>query len=139
MQSANEELILGVVDAINARDAERFLTWITEDFEWSTPVPNLEPVTYRGAEGARQYFRDLKHWQSVHARLSAIHDLGERALVLGELNWHGYRSSLDVKGPLASIFYFREGRIARMHTYRNEAHARAVFSQGAAAHMAPAR
>ena len=119
MASANVELVRQAVEAVNERNEQRLIELVVTDFEWITPVPSIAPKLYRGAGGVREFFADASPWEKIEGRIEQRRDLGDRALLLGELAWHGHGESLDVTGPLASVVHFADGKIKRIHTYRD--------------------
>ncbi len=72
-----------------------------------------------GRRGVHLFFEDARTRARIEARVEEPHDLGDRALVLGELKWRARTGgSLDMTGPLCSVVHFEGGRITRIHTYR---------------------
>ena len=118
MDSTNVELVGQVVEAINQRNPDRLAALVADEFEWVTYVATVEVATYRGDAGIRQFFEDSKSWASIEARVDEVRDLGDRAQVVGELTWRARGGALTVRGPLASVVYFEDGRVKRIRTYR---------------------
>jgi ketosteroid isomerase-like protein len=118
MAPTNVELVGQVVAAVNERNAAALMDLVADDFEWVTPVTNTDATVYRGPDGIRQFFEDAKAWASIEARVDEVRDLGDRALVLGQLAWRARGGSLEVTGQLASVIRFEEGKVKRIHTYR---------------------
>ncbi len=85
MASANVELIARALEAVNERDAERLIGIVADDFEWITPMISGEPRIYRGPEGIREFLREAGAWERFEARIDEVRDLGDRALLLGEV------------------------------------------------------
>lgn len=118
--SANVELARRLVDAFNARDRVAFVGLVSDDLEWVTPTASsAEPKTYHGLDGVGEFFEEAQLWDVIEARIDEIRDLGEEALVLGELRWRSRHGSLEVAGPLCSLLRFEEGKVKRIETYRN--------------------
>ncbi|MGA2320470.1 MAG: nuclear transport factor 2 family protein [Solirubrobacteraceae bacterium] len=132
MASANVELAARIVDAFNGRDVDTFSGLITDDFVWVTrTVTSSELTQYRGQEGLRQFFEDTElFWEKIESRVDEIRDVGDRAVVLGELFWHGRRRSLEVAGPFGSVLYFENGKLKRIETYRSASEALASLGLG---------
>lgn len=118
MASANVELIHQAVQAMNERDAERMIGTVAEDFEWITPVISGEPRIYRGPEGIRQFLREAAAWDRFEARIEEVRDLGDRALLLGEVK-RSTTTTSEQTSPLASVVYLAQGKITRIQTYRS--------------------
>jgi ketosteroid isomerase-like protein len=128
MASTNVELARRVVDAFNERDLEAFDALVSDDFEWVTPTASgVEPKTYRGRDGIRMFFEEAKVWEAIESHVNEIRDLGDGALVLGELHWWDRRGgSLEVGGPLSSVLRVEEGKLKRVETYRKASDALAA-------------
>jgi ketosteroid isomerase-like protein len=108
-----------MIDALNDRNADAFTALVTEDFEWVTALANVAPTAYKGPSGVRQFFDDARAWAKIQARVDELHDLGDRALILGELRWSSRKGWLDVIASLCSVIQFEDGRIKQIHTYRD--------------------
>lgn len=120
MASTNVEIARRAVAAVNERDPDSFIALIADEFEWVTPVANVDTTTYRGADGVRRFFQDGRRWQRIEARVEEYRDLGDRVLLLGEVSWSGPGGrTLDVVGPLSSLVNFEEGKLTRIETYRD--------------------
>lgn len=120
MSPTNEQLARCVIDAFNDRDVETFERLVTDDFEWVTPTASHDEArTYRGRLGIRRFFEEASVWERIETRVIAIRDLGDRALLLGELSWcDPRRGPLEVTGPFSSVFHFEDDRISRIETFR---------------------
>lgn len=119
MVSANAQLVERVVDAVTRRDAEGLAQLVSDDFQWVTRAAGVDVAVYEGREGIGRFFTDARRWASIEARVDDIHDLGDRALVLGEQTWRAQaRGATDVQRPLASVFYFDAGAVSKIHSYR---------------------
>lgn len=138
MECTNEELARWVVDAFNERNLDAFGQLVTDDFEWVTPTAvRGDARTYCGRDGLRTFFDDANVWESIEARVDVIRELGDRALLLGDLSWRDRRGGLlEVAGPFCSVFRFEAGKVSRIETYRQPSealaaacdHARLVFA-----------
>ena len=117
MASDNVELLRQAVEAINGRDAERLIGLVADDFEWITPVMSGEPRIYKGREGIHEFMREASAFERFEARIEELRDLGDRALMLGEVK----RSSdpEEQASTLATVIYLADGRITRIQTYRS--------------------
>jgi len=117
MASANVELIRQAVQAVNERDAERLIGMVADDFEWITPMISGEPRIYEGPEGIREFLREAGARERFEASVEEVRDLGDRALLLGEVK----RGATDAEQtvPLASLIHIAHGKITRIQTYRS--------------------
>jgi ketosteroid isomerase-like protein len=96
---------------------------IASGFECVNPGSPGEQ-TYSGMEGFRTFWLDwLAPWASYRAEVQEAVDLGERVLVLAENFGCLHGSMREVKVSAASIYTFRDGRIARYEGYLDRAEA----------------
>jgi ketosteroid isomerase-like protein len=120
MASANVELAGRVIEAFNARDPVAFEALVTDDFEWVTPTAAGETKTYRGRDGVGQFFEDAKMWETLESHVDEIRDLGDGALISGELFWRNQlRGTIEVGGPFSSVLRFEGTRVKRIDTFRS--------------------
>ncbi len=108
--------------AVNRGDADSFCTLITEDFEMVGAVCDGAAAIRRGIAGARELFAEAQQRRAVHLRLIEEHDLGNRALVLGTISWHGAGEGFTATA-LSAVLDFDAGRVAgiRLYADRNDA------------------
>jgi ketosteroid isomerase-like protein len=127
MASANVELAERIVEAFNARDPYAFDPLVTDDVEWVTATAAGVPTIYVGREGVRRFFEDAKMWETLESHVDEIRDLGDGALVLGELFWRNrVRGTIEVGGPLSSVLRFEGGKVKRIETFRRASEALAA-------------
>jgi ketosteroid isomerase-like protein len=116
----NVELVRRAVKAFNDRDIAALADIVTEDHEF---IPYLaagveKTTIYRGRGGLREYQRDADEaWESIHARVDEIRDLGDRVVAFGEIRARGRSSGLDTRVPLAWLIEFRDGKLWRNRSY----------------------
>jgi ketosteroid isomerase-like protein len=95
----------------------------THDFEWVTWTGTVQPSTYRGADGLARYFRDADVWGLLSLEVHEFRDAGDRVLVAGTLHARGHGSGVEITSPYYSAFYVRDGKLARVLSFRTEAEA----------------
>jgi ketosteroid isomerase-like protein len=85
-----------------------------------------------GADGVRAAWDDwLTLWESHHSEIVALHDRGERMLVLSKDRLKG-RDGIELDMDGAGIYTVREGQIVRFEMFPNDLEkARAAFEAGA--------
>ncbi len=123
MSQANLVLVRHAVAAYNRRDVGALIELTTDDFEWVTWTGTVEPSTYRGADGLAGYFRDADIWGLLRLEVHEIRDVGDRVLVAGTLHARGGGSGVEITSPYYSAFYVRDGKLARVLSFRTEAEA----------------
>jgi ketosteroid isomerase-like protein len=106
-----------------AGDDEPYLDHLTPDVEWVPIMAVLEGRVYRGHDGVRQWFRDLRHsWEVFTPVPEEIHVLGDdNYLVLGYWNACARGSGVELsKQPAAWLQHRREGKIDRLQTFTDQ-------------------
>jgi ketosteroid isomerase-like protein len=120
MSQANVELARSAVAAFNRRDVGALVELTTDDFEWVTWTGTVQPTVYRGAEGLASYFRDADIWQVLNLDVHEYRDFGDKVFVVGTFHLRGGGSGAEVHAPYYSAFHLREGKLARVLTFRTE-------------------
>jgi ketosteroid isomerase-like protein len=94
-------------------DPEAMIVASHPDLEMHLVGVGGEPVYYEGASGIREFFRDVaQSWESFRFAATDLRDLGDRVLVLGEVQGRGRVSGAEVDDRWAWIVELREGRAA---------------------------
>jgi SnoaL-like domain len=122
---SHEHLALArdAVVAFNRRDVPALVELTTDDFQWVTWTGTVEPTVYHGAEGLASYFRDSDVWEVLNLDVQEFRDLGDRVLVAGTSHARGGGSGVDIHAPYFSAFFLRQGKLARVLSFRTEAEA----------------
>jgi ketosteroid isomerase-like protein len=120
-QDVNLALARNAVEAFNRRDVGALSDLITDDFVWVTWTGTVEHSTYRGADGLASYFRDADVWGLLNLEVHEYRDVGEHVLVVGTLHARGGGSGMEITSPYYSAFYVRDGKLARVLSFRTEA------------------
>jgi ketosteroid isomerase-like protein len=80
-----------------------------------------EPVYYAGASGIREFFRDVaESWASFRFKATDVRDLGDRVLVLANVQARGRMSGVEVDGRWAWIVELREGKAASLRGFLDQ-------------------
>jgi ketosteroid isomerase-like protein len=91
------------------------------DFEMHLVGVAGEPVRYAGASGIREFFSDVaESWESFRFSATALRDLGDRVLVLGQVRGRGRLSGIEVDDRWAWIVELRDGRAASLRGFLDE-------------------
>ncbi|MGH2922465.1 MAG: FAD-dependent oxidoreductase, partial [Solirubrobacterales bacterium] len=101
------------------------LPYLHDEFEWVNPDYAVEPGTRRGPEGwlaamvsADEAFESMEH--EVHERIEA----GDRVLCLLTFRALTRGAGIPYEVPEQHLWSFRDGRIARLQWFHDEAEAR---------------
>jgi ketosteroid isomerase-like protein len=110
----NVELVRRLADAINTCDLPRDM--VTDDFELKNATTAVTDATYYGYEGAlkwRQDFFDVV--EDAHYEIDEIlAEAGDYVVISNHLTGRGSSSDAPVDLRWASVFWFRDGKIARV-------------------------
>ena len=108
------------VAAFNRRDVPALVELTTDDFRWVTWTGTVETTVYDGAEGLAGYFQDADVWEVLNLDVQEFRDLGDKVLVVGMFHARGGGSGVEVRAPYYSAFFVREGKLARVLSFRTE-------------------
>ena len=119
MESHNIELVQGVLEAVNRRDAEGMISAIHPDYEFVPIMAALEGRVYMGADGVHQWLADMDdHWEYFECCPEEYHDLGDRVIAFGHWRARGRASGVEVDGQPASwVGWVRDDLLCRWHTF----------------------
>ena len=113
MSDAHVELVRRLAEAINTGEIPRDL--LTDDFEAKNATTAVTDATYHGYEGALQWRADFfdvvddAHFE-IEEILAADADY---VVIANHLSGRGASSGVPVELRWASVFWFRDGKIAR--------------------------
>jgi len=130
MSKENVEIVKRALDAFNDRDVPSFEDLVTDDFEWLPAMISLvERGSFRGRDGVKTYFREsASTWSEHRVRGGEFHDLGDRIVVLGQMEGQGRVSGVAANSEIGMVFELRSGKLARARAYL--AHNEAVKAAG---------
>ena len=120
MSQENVMLARNAVAAFNRRDVPALVELTTDDFKWVTWTGTVESTVYDGAEGLAAYFQDADVWEVLDLDAQEFRDLGDKVLVVGTFHARGGGSGAEVRAPYYSAFFVREGKLARVLSFRTE-------------------
>jgi ketosteroid isomerase-like protein len=110
----NIELVRRLAEAINTGDLPRDM--VTEDFELKNATTAVTDATYHGYEGGLKWRQDMfdvvDDARYEVDEVLAAHD--DYVVVANHLAGRGSSSGAPVDLRWASVFWFREGKIARV-------------------------
>jgi ketosteroid isomerase-like protein len=113
-----------------------YAAWERGDF--AAPVELFDPAivlridpeipdagVYEGIEGVRNYSRHfLSAWETVTIAAESVRDAGDRFLVKVDQRGVGLDSGAEVAFGYFQVWTFRDGRVVRLESIRDEAEAR---------------
>ena len=133
MSQQNVDLVKAGYDALNRRDVSAMVEFLAPDAVLSSLFGPLEGGdAFRGPEGVREYvaaisdaFEDVS-WEVE--RLTAVDDEHVIAYVRGR--GRGTTSGAEVDQRSVAVFMFRDGKVARVDSYSDEAQALEAVALG---------
>jgi len=118
MSQENVEIVLLGVAAMNRADAEAFIALCDARFEMRLVGAVGEPVRYTGAEGVRQFFRDMSEsWAQWGFEVEEARDLDEHVLITGRQRGRGRVSGVEVGSVRACVVAVRNGVVTELHYF----------------------
>ena len=125
MSQENVELVRNAYMAGNKGDRDAALRSADPEIVIDATRRVLNPATYVGIDGARQWFAEMDEvWERFGLEMDEFIDAGDRVVVLGRLTGKGKASGVEVEQPIATVWTVRDGRIIRGeigYTSRREA------------------
>jgi ketosteroid isomerase-like protein len=124
----NVEVLRRAVDAFNARDIDRFLSYFHPDIKLHSAFSAIGGAEYHGHDGLRKLFRDFEQaWgDEIHVESKAYFDLGDRTISSYVIHGRGLHSGVDVDLPSALVAGWRDGLIAYLKAF---AHREDAFAE----------
>jgi steroid delta-isomerase-like uncharacterized protein len=121
MSQENVEIVLQAMDAWNREDIEALIPLSGPDVEFVSIFAGMEGRTYRGYDGLRRYFADMKDaWAEFHRDIEDVTDAGNnQVLVCFHLHGTARASGVPVDERVTTVFHLRRGRLHRMVVYRD--------------------
>jgi ketosteroid isomerase-like protein len=119
MSAENVALVRKLMEAWNRGDFEMVIEYSTEDVEWVPAlVTTLGGDSFHGHEGLRRFLEDWENtWETFEVHPQEFRDLGNQVLALTRVHAKGRGSGVELDQPIAQIFDFRDGLIARGQTF----------------------
>jgi uncharacterized protein len=124
MSQENVELVLRGVAALNRGDPEAFSALCDARFEMHLVGALGEPVSYTGADGVVQFFRDMgESWGEWGFEVEQTRDLDEHVLITGRQRGRGRVSGVEVDSPRACVLAVRDGAVTELRYFMEPAEA----------------
>jgi ketosteroid isomerase-like protein len=119
MSQQNVETIRGAVQAFNARDVDAMLANWADDVEMHLigGFADLMGTQFTGHEGIRRWADDWVGSLDVTAEIEAIHDAGDRVVLIARVVGAGGASGTPVALRGGQIYSFRDGLIVRVDNF----------------------
>jgi ketosteroid isomerase-like protein len=118
MSQKNVETVREAVDAMNARDIDRYLTCCTDDVQLLPPTSAIEGA-FDGPDGIRRYFADIEDvapdFRLDLASIEAVDD--RRVIGFLRVTFSGRSSGVPGDLPVTTVYDLADGRISRIQVF----------------------
>jgi ketosteroid isomerase-like protein len=121
-------------DAYNARDPEAWIAAWNTDCEWHPFLTAREEGDpgYHGHNGIRAWFEDVDEmFTDMHVELETYREVGDRLLVLGEMNARRKGSGEEMKVDVAWVVEPRGEKLQRGWSYPSHEDAQRAAEEAA--------
>ncbi len=130
--TSTADLVRRAYEALAQRDYEALAELADSDFELDLTDRVLNPATYRGAEGVRQFFAEVDElWESMDMRVERLVERDDDdVLALLHVTITGRGSGLSLEDRIAQRWTARDGKLVRMRVRADQQAALADFESG---------
>jgi steroid delta-isomerase-like uncharacterized protein len=128
MGEKNVDLVRKAMDAWNREDMEALIALSDAHVEFVSIFAGMEGRTYRGYDGLREYFADMRDtWTEFHRDIEEMIDAGEnQVVVFFRLRGTARASGVPVDEQVTTVFELKAGRLYRMVVFRDREEALAA-------------
>jgi ketosteroid isomerase-like protein len=110
-------------DALNSGDLDGYLSVIAEDVEFTSMIAEVEGVTFRGHDGAREWWETVRgSFQDLRWELLELRECDPGAVA--NIRASGSLGGLDVDQTVWQAATFRDGKLTWWAFFRTEDEAR---------------
>ena len=121
MSQENVELYRQGIDAFNRRDLEAFLALADPDVIGISRVLAIEGGSYRGHEGAREWWKTLLDvFPDFTIEVVSVRDAGQRTVAALCNRVHGEASAAALEELVWQVAEWRDGRVVRWEIHASE-------------------
>ena len=121
MSQQDVELVRRAMEAWNRADIDELIPLSDPEVEFVSIFAGMEGRTYRGYDGLREYFTDMRDtWADFRRDIEGVTDAGgDRVVVFFHLQGIARASGVPVDERVTTVFRIRQGRLHRMVVFRN--------------------
>jgi ketosteroid isomerase-like protein len=110
-----EEVLRRTYDALGRRDFEALQDLSNPDFEMDLTERVLNPATYRGPEGLRQFLSEIDElWASMDIAVERVIERGDELLAVLVVTLKGRGSGVEIENRIAQRWTLRDGELMHM-------------------------
>jgi ketosteroid isomerase-like protein len=127
------DLVRRAYTALAERDFETLSELAVPDFELDITDRVLNPASYRGEQGLRQFLAEVDElWESMDMKIERLVERDDEVLALLLVDIKGRGSGLELQDRIAQRWTTRDGKFVRMRVYSDQEAALAEFEAGEA-------
>jgi ketosteroid isomerase-like protein len=127
------DLVWRAYTALAERDFETLSELAVPDFELDITDRVLNPASYRGEQGLRQFLAEVDElWESMDMKIERLVERDDEVLALLLVDIKGRGSGLELQDRIAQRWTTRDGKFVRMRVYSDQEAALAEFEAGEA-------
>jgi ketosteroid isomerase-like protein len=133
MSEENRELALRAYQAFSRGDFEAFAALLHPDVEFESLMLEIEGASYRGLEGAREYFDSVREvFPDWSVEIAQLREFGDRMVIESRSLATGQSSGVRTEQRFWQAAAVRDGRIIWWKFFRTEAEALDAVGAGTA-------
>src|ERR687885_235148 len=133
MSQGNQELARRAYQAFSRGDFEAFAALLDPDIEFESLLLEIEAGSYRGLEGAREYFESVREvFPDWSVEITQLRDFGDKVVIESRSLATGQGSGVRTEQRFWQAAAVRDGRIIWWKFFRTEAEALAAVGAGTA-------
>jgi ketosteroid isomerase-like protein len=122
------DLVRRAYVALAERDFETLSELAVPDFELDVTDRVLNPATYRGEEGLRQFLAEVDElWEFMDMKVERLVERDDEVLALLAVDIKGRGSGLTLRDQIAQHWTARDGKLVRMRVIADQDTALADF------------
>jgi ketosteroid isomerase-like protein len=115
---SSEDLVRGVIDAINRGDVDTFLAQTHADFEWKALDASPLAGTHRGQADVRAYLEEwFSTFDEVHLDIEELVEVNDHVLAVVRGHGWGKASGVEVTNRFCQLWTISDGVPTRMREY----------------------
>jgi ketosteroid isomerase-like protein len=122
MAQEDVELVRTAMEAWDRAAVDEVLALSDPAVEFVSIFAGMEGRTYRGDDGLREYFADMRDtWSEFHRDIEELIDAGEeKVVVLFRLRGTARVSGVSLEERVGTLFQLPQGRLYRMVVFRDQ-------------------
>ena len=126
--TSTADLVRRAYAALAERDFETLSELAVPDFELDVTDRVLNPASYRGEEGLRQFLAEVDElWEFMDMKVERLVERDDEVLALLAVDIKGRGSGLTLQDRIAQRWTLRDGKLVRMRVIADQEAALAEF------------